>query len=226
MVMQRSIWRGRRNRCRADSCRRRGVGRKPRSASARRSPKRSRSCRSTSASTPASSRSTASISRSARSPATPRMQQALTADSHRHRARRRAGACLHRQGRADEGGRRHGRRAAHHHAGGAQGRPDQDRRRPQGQEGQRLDRRLADLLAGAARRRARQGWGPDGIDIAPIGAVGGADRGAEAPPDRRRDHRQRHASRARRRPADGRILVRSATASRISTSTSSTRPTS
>ena len=66
---------------------------------------------------------------------------------HRHRARRRPGLRHHRQGRADEGGGGARQRAEHHHAGGAQGRPDQDRRRSQGQEGQRLDRGLADLLA-------------------------------------------------------------------------------
>ena len=66
---------------------------------------------------------------------------------HRHRARRRPGVRHHRQGRADEGGGRARQRAEHHHAGGQQGRPDQDRGRPQGQDRQRLHHRLADLLA-------------------------------------------------------------------------------
>ena len=45
----------------------------------------------------------------------------------RHRARRRAGLCHHRQGRADESGRGRSQCAEHHHAGRAQGRPDQER---------------------------------------------------------------------------------------------------
>ena len=48
------------------------------------------------------------------------------------------------------------RPAADLRAGGAQRRRDQVARRPQGQEGRRLDRRLGDLLAGRRDRRARR----------------------------------------------------------------------
>ena len=82
-----------------------------------------------------------------RLPATPSCSRRWRRTVHRHGARLRPGVGLHRQRLADQGRRRHGGTAAVARHRGAAGRP-QDRRRPQGQEDQRLDRGLADLLAG------------------------------------------------------------------------------
>ena len=101
------------------------------------------------------------------------------------------------KGVADEGRGRARQRAEHHHAGGAEGRADQDRRRSQGQEGQRLDRRLADLLADDA-AFALEGLGHRRHQDRPARRRRGADRGAEDQPDRRRHHRQRHRLQSRR----------------------------
>ena len=94
---------------------------------------------------------------------------------HRHRARLRARPGLHRQGLAGQGHRRHGGAAAAVRAGGARRRCREDRRRPQGPQGRRLDRRLGDELdhqrdvaparagASTASRRCRSATTPAAI---------------------------------------------------------------
>ena len=88
---------------------------------------------------------------------------------HRHRARLRPRPRLHRQGLAGEGHRRHGGPAAAVRAGGAQRRLDQDRRRSQGPQGRRLDRRLGDELDRQRGRRARRAGATTASTQVPIG---------------------------------------------------------
>ena len=69
---------------------------------------------------------------------------------------------------------------------------DQDRRRPQGQEGRRLDRRLADLLAVGETVALRRAGAPTACKIVPLGADAAQVAALKTKADRRRDHRQRH----------------------------------
>ena len=98
-------------------------------------------------------------------------------------------------------------RAPHHHDGGGQGRPGEDRGRPQGPHRQRLDHGLADLLAG-----------PGIVALPRLGRGRHQDRAArhhhrsggraQDPPGRRRGDRDEHGpapGRGRHRPCPGAI---------------------
>ncbi len=154
-----------------------------------------------------------------------RRRQAAAGDGvglHRHRARLRTGLGLHRQRLADQGRRRHGGAAAAPRHRGAAGRR-QERRRTEGQEDQRLDRGRADLLAGQ-RNLAPPGLGPARHRHPADGRHGAATRRPQARRHRRHRHGHQQCVRSgkdRRRAHPG-ALQR---LDRISSSTSSTRPT-
>ena len=104
----------------------------------------------------------------------------------RHRARFRPRDGVHRQGLADQGRGSHGRTAAVAGDRRAAGR-SQDRRRSQGQEDQRIDRRLADILAGE-RNVAAAGLGAERHRDRAHGGDAGTDRGDQARRHRRDHH--------------------------------------
>ncbi len=127
----------------------------------------------------------------------PRRRQAAAGDGgrrHRSRARLRPRHGLHRQGLAGQGDRRHGGAAAaarHYRASGR----SEDRRRPQGQEDQRLDQGLADLLVDA-RNLPPPGLGHERHRCRSARCHQGPDRRHGARRYRRHGHRHRHRARA------------------------------
>ena len=136
--------------------------------SARRWRKRSRSCRSMSASKRASSRKMVSTCNRRPLPATPSCNRRWR-PTDRRRARLRSRHGVHRQGFAGEGDRRHGRTAA---LLAIVVRPDGPKTAAD-LKGKKISVSTAGSLTAwlVSQTSRRQGWGSQGIDIAPMGAM-------------------------------------------------------